>query len=307
MEFFNRKEEVLEIQLTQEGKRSLAMGKFAPYYYDFFDDDVLYDSTKASFDEEQNSSVPRIKEVPRIKTQTIVYGIETDFNTLKPKSADTKKYLYNKNHSALKYPLGFADYSLNNMPSWNLKLNSGVIQTSSFSINYSPEPDYYENIPQLNCSCSYIYEAHKISDEQDQLRYDTLEQYQTLDNLIFYKSDIFEDKTYYIIREINNIFAVLKEYNATFDKENFDIEVFTVEKVEGQKENLTNLFFPPPGQEQIPTDEEQEVIIPLQSTDVGWYFTIAKDAAADSIGVGIGANEFNPYIDESAINSEEPC
>jgi hypothetical protein len=149
MEFFDRKEEVLEIQLTQEGKRLLSRGEFAPYYYQFFDDDILYDPTGCGFDEEQNNSIPRIKETPRIKTQNIVYGIETEFNK---KPQPNKKYLYNKNHDPLKYPLGLGDYSTDYTPAWNLSLISGIINTGSVTTTYSPEADYYEYIPQIYCT-----------------------------------------------------------------------------------------------------------------------------------------------------------
>mgnify|MGYP001267931763 CR=1 FL=1 len=42
MSFFNKKEEVLDIELTQLGKYLLAKGKFKPEYYAFSDDEVLY-------------------------------------------------------------------------------------------------------------------------------------------------------------------------------------------------------------------------------------------------------------------------
>ena len=44
MEFFNRKEEVLDVELTQYGKYLLSVGKFKPSFYAFFDDDVIYDT-----------------------------------------------------------------------------------------------------------------------------------------------------------------------------------------------------------------------------------------------------------------------
>lgn len=85
MGFFDRKEEVIEIQLTQFGKHLLSIGKFKPDQYAFFDDDVLYDikhsatgsATDNNFNskerthisEKQNISESRIKETPRIKTQ----------------------------------------------------------------------------------------------------------------------------------------------------------------------------------------------------------------------------------------------
>ena len=47
MTFLDKKEQVLDIQLTQYGKYLLSKGKLKPVYYSFFDDDVLYDSTYA--------------------------------------------------------------------------------------------------------------------------------------------------------------------------------------------------------------------------------------------------------------------
>ena len=44
MTFFNPKEEVIDIELTPEGKKALSVGRFKPSYYLFFDDNVLYDA-----------------------------------------------------------------------------------------------------------------------------------------------------------------------------------------------------------------------------------------------------------------------
>lgn len=70
MEFFNKKEEVLEVNLTQKGKELFATGKFKPYYYSFFDSDIIYDNGSG---EEQNETVPRIKATPTLKQNTNVY------------------------------------------------------------------------------------------------------------------------------------------------------------------------------------------------------------------------------------------
>ena len=41
MEFFNKKEEVIDLQLTQYGKYLLSLGKFKPVYYAFYDDGIV--------------------------------------------------------------------------------------------------------------------------------------------------------------------------------------------------------------------------------------------------------------------------
>ncbi len=306
MEFFNRKEEVLEIQLTQEGKRLLAKGEFKPFYYEFFDDDILYETEGAGFAEEQNSAVPRIKETPRLKTQNIIYGLETEFK----KQTDSivklygitgskeieqfqKKTPYNKNHDPLKYALGLGDYSRNLAPAWDVLLETGFINTSSVSTTYNSEPDYYEYIPQINCSSSYLYKFRN-----DLENYGTLQDSKTYK--IIYTSEIFKDKTYYVIYEKDNIKATIKEINSTFDKENFDIEIFEVETVDGQKENLKSLYFT--SQDIDPETSVEQ--LKLQPYDVEWFFSIINDEALTAIET---EEEFDPYIDIEAANSQESC
>ena len=77
MEFFNKKEDVLEIKLTQYGKYLLSRGKFKPHYYAFFDDDVLYDGARAGIVEDNNDIEPRIQEnTPSLRVQTSFTDLE---------------------------------------------------------------------------------------------------------------------------------------------------------------------------------------------------------------------------------------
>lgn len=308
MEFFDRKEEVLEIQLTQRGKKLLAEGEFKPHYYQFFDDDILYDTTGCGFDEAQNSSVPRIKETPRPKTLNIVHGVETEFNIekqLKFPKQDKKVYPHNKNHEGLRYALGIADYSKNFMPAWSISLKTGQFTTSSFSQFYSPEPDYYENIPQLYCTCSYLYETKKNKTYE----YISEEEIDKKDDVLYFKSPLYEDQTYYTIRERNNLHIVLNEVNSIFDKENFDVEVFEVQTTSKQKEKLTKLSF----NEIFYLQEDNIIGGPIQDedneikpTDVEWYFGVLNDEDIREAQEATAIPDF-VSVDEAAIDSENPC
>ena len=61
MAFKDKKEEVLEIELTAFGKHLLSKGKFKPVYYSFFDDDVVYDwKYSGDSQEDQNYAETRI-------------------------------------------------------------------------------------------------------------------------------------------------------------------------------------------------------------------------------------------------------
>jgi hypothetical protein len=77
MSFFNKKEEVLKIELTQYGKLALANGTFRPHYYAFYDDDILYDRAYASVTEVQNDIQDRILFQSRLKPSNKIYGAET--------------------------------------------------------------------------------------------------------------------------------------------------------------------------------------------------------------------------------------
>ena len=78
MAFFNKKQEVLDIQLTPYGEDLLSRGKFKPTYYAFFDDDILYDgSGSAGIKETQNNIETRIQdETPKSKIQYVYNGPE---------------------------------------------------------------------------------------------------------------------------------------------------------------------------------------------------------------------------------------
>tara|TARA_B100000242_G_scaffold158033_1_gene112870 strand:- start:86 stop:1861 length:1776 start_codon:yes stop_codon:yes gene_type:complete len=65
--FLDKKERVIDFQLTPYGKHRLAIGKLKPAFYAFFDQGVLYDSEYAGFSEVQNNIHERIKN----KTQFI--------------------------------------------------------------------------------------------------------------------------------------------------------------------------------------------------------------------------------------------
>ena len=59
MEFFDKKQEVLEVKLTPYGRYKLSQGRLKATYYSFFDEGVLYDGQssgegKGGFIEKQN-------------------------------------------------------------------------------------------------------------------------------------------------------------------------------------------------------------------------------------------------------------
>jgi hypothetical protein len=90
MKFLDRKEQVLELHLTQYGKSLLSRGKFKPTHYAFFDDDVVYDSKYMSTGgdtdtnplslEAPTTTSDRIRKAIRPQVQHNYAGAETNMN-----------------------------------------------------------------------------------------------------------------------------------------------------------------------------------------------------------------------------------
>ena len=100
--FLNKKEQVFDIKLTSYGNHLLSIGKFKPMYYEFFDDNILYDGRYAMYTgsnapeksdsgitlrENQNLVHKRIKE----ETQYLetLYNFEYVVNNIAQLSGDT--------------------------------------------------------------------------------------------------------------------------------------------------------------------------------------------------------------------------
>ena len=57
MGFFNKKEDVLHIELTPHGRYLLSIGKLLPSHYRFFDDDSANQTVNAELQRRRNSKL----------------------------------------------------------------------------------------------------------------------------------------------------------------------------------------------------------------------------------------------------------
>lgn len=227
MSFFDEKEEVIDIELTQYGKYILGKGKFNPKYYSFFDDDILYDSDYASVSESQNSVEDRVKDVPIQKTQYIYYGAETEIKKLK--EGVTKIIPTPQKSYSLSAPMGNSSILADKAPAWNIQYLKGEL---SSSVSYLTSSYQTLKIPQLSSSIEYIIEKGE----------------KRLDASSDYNVHIFPDDSFVQINE-DEIVLEIEEQNAPFEIENFYVEVFLCEQEEdknissNKRENLIPLSF----------------------------------------------------------------
>ena len=161
MLFFDQKEEVIDIQLTQFGKHLLAVGAFKPVYYCFYDDDILYNTEKAGFSEHQNDTERRIlEETPRLKTQYLTYSIEESYmiedELIKDKATSKfKKIDRNMDPSVqeriLLYPLREQEVAKQKVPKFEIKMLKEPF-SSEATLYHLTASGIVKKIPQLHVS-----------------------------------------------------------------------------------------------------------------------------------------------------------
>jgi len=241
MKFLNKKEQVIDLEVTPYGKSLLARGRFKPEFYAFFDDDVLYDSEYGGFLEHHNSASARIKEALQLETQAYFYSAEkqvkeaTEFQRLteeekikaremgeEPMDINNKPYVADdavtigtipdRNFST--QPIGRSLLNSSNAPAWNINVLEGSITGSS---QYLTGSHKVLRIPQLNMK-DITYKL-KLSDNIESENFYEFPEAGLLGGKIL---NVVEDS---IVLEV-------EEDNVDFDWKNFDIEVYEVETIE---------------------------------------------------------------------------
>ena len=261
MTFFNRKEEVVELKLTRVGRQKLSTGDFKPAFYEFLDDDVLYDRQNFTEGvvEEQNEIKKRIKEKLTLRAATA------------KQSAPAQDKLYKEENRLIEGLGTFTPYS-NYKPAWKIVAEDGTLFTGSGDLTYFPLEQSQgltvgpsdEKIPQLNLVCEYSYNLGFVPDRKDPFLEQTLLENPNLSIEDLFSSD--EENTYLLFqKEFDDFTISFDEENVLKDKDEYVIEVFKYDySVEDGQDKITKtkLFF----------DNEQ-----IDEQSVFWYFNITTD------------------------------
>lgn len=304
MSFFDQKERVIDIQLTQFGKLLLSKGKFTPEFYAFFDDDVLYDSNFANFEESQNSAQERItKETPALEVQHVYSGRETKVKQINEfiragerteegrfKRLGSKEVQQTpEKHYSLSAPLGTISLDSESAPAWSINVLKGEI---SSSVEFKQGDHQTVRIPQLDMETvewkTTVIKDNPPSTEDESLVENENLQQDELDLEAFTRK--FEDGSFLKIFQ-NFIVLEVEEINTFFENENFDIEVYEVEEEQelfnaGNREVLKPLYFRRKKQEVVNNilldQEDQEFNNPeLDPSYVEYFFDVFVDDEID--------------------------
>jgi|1_EtaG_2_1085319.scaffolds.fasta_scaffold02951_2 hypothetical protein len=302
-EFFDQKEEVLDIELTQHGKYLLSKGLFKPDSYAFFDDDIIYDTNYAGHAEVQNDAHDRIKTSIRPKAQYVFRGIETEFRKTsklrslnfgkdidKPQSTGDKSY-------GLINPIGFNKSNSDRSSAWSVFFAKAPL--SSSAAHYTGSHGFVK-IPQMEMvhKISTLVGMNQIEAELEFIRSNHTEHeiYQAKSNMdkfrekhgtqpeVFSVSEDFEDGTF-LFEEQDYVFLTIKEQNTPNLRENFDIEVFEIrEETDGvtgaSKETLRQLQFlhtPTEIDDFIKETGLDKTYPPATPDHVEYYFALGTD------------------------------
>lgn len=251
MKFLDKKEQVIDIELTQHGKRLLSRGKLKPVFYAFFDDDILYDAEYGGFEENRNDAGDRIRnDTPAVEVQYAYSGIETDVNRIiSQKRTNLARGIEEdilvqgtpEKHYAISSPLGNSSLNDAEAPAWSVNVLQGEI-TGSVTVATGSQPNI--KIPQLNMS-DITYKTTPYMPPLGQPDAGDAggdeEPHRNATDVNF-ASSRFEDGSFIKIREDFLLFEVSEENVDSLSK-NFDIEIFLKEEDPSGQDILIPLLF----------------------------------------------------------------
>lgn len=240
MSFFDKKSEVISVELTQYGKYLLSKGKFKPVYYQFFDNDVIYDNEYGGIVEDRNNAQERIKnETPYLKPQFIFTGVETKLKEqieLKKKLKEiSKKRLNLKETVSLQQtpekiyfgitPLGTSNLD-DTYPSLNIRTHTTKI---SSSYTYKENDTHVMQIPQISLNTTF-YKTRIVYESEEPVPDEFIAQslpFNIEDGPTERTFKLFNDETYISVTP-ESIILELNEINSKDIGDNFEIELFEI-------------------------------------------------------------------------------
>jgi len=293
MKFLNKKEQVLDIQLTPYGRYKLSAGTFKPVYYAFFDDNIIYDIeyVSGSAAETQNEIHERIKkETQYLETQV---SFQERLGGAVVRGGILKDTIYENELNPLTSFSFIGDARLqseeqNVAPAW--KIITMVGTNGNIRASFQGELDTTTTdlaraellITQIDITSSYVLS----SEEPDAIQNSFSNFRETIDST----STFSDGRAIKLTSEAPLVY--LEELNTELLTKNFDIEVFKI-----VDDDFQELYFQsekPQIVDGMMVMEQPEVNNSnLGTGSVEYYFTIFKDEKIDSEVACKHASQFN--------------
>jgi hypothetical protein len=283
MEFFNKKEEVLDLQLTQYGKYLLSIGKLNPAYYTLHDDNVIYDSQFSQGTELQNEARVRIQsDTPTLKTQYNFVSLDSmqakasDFQSIKERTEVVSR------------PLATSNLGSDKIPSWNINTLGGVFLTgSTTSVITSSASSVVQEIPQIGAEVIYYITPVMLGGFSEATieaieigLIDGVEQPVIEGDNIAYVDEILPDGSSFSIDNDDLILQIVED-NTPMGNDNFEVEIF---EVASDGELIPMVFKKEPILivNDILVEAVEEDDVEVDSTFVEYYFDLELDGEISS-------------------------
>jgi hypothetical protein len=240
--FMNKKEQVYDFRLTSYGNYLLAINKFRPTYYAFFDQNIVYDMEYANtgvsglraHKEAQNEISYRIKEnSPYLEGMLLYENIEQNVDIIGENYYEVNRTAVQEKPAfdAFKFYTSIGDSYLDGnpefAPAWKIISLYNDITSSSHADDYSQT-----FIPQINIVSTY---SKRVVSPGQPPELQTAEQ-------VIGSSDLFADGTsIHLIARAPLIYA--EEVNTQLLTNNFEIEVFELEDVSAPTHASGSIIF----------------------------------------------------------------
>jgi hypothetical protein len=296
MTFFNKKEDVIGIELTPYGRSLLSKGKLEPVYYAFFDDDILYDSAAGGFTETNNLIEARIiDETPRVRPPRDLTSVEGSIFTYERSEDETRPHTRMK-LNYMTEPMGTSDQTSDDAPSWKATFIQGEI-TGSVQTTLTGSDKYIRQIPQIESVIEYTMQIRNTSDDPP-VRGQKVSPQRPV-------SQVFQDGTYVEVLE-EQVLSQLREIAGFNFKDSLEVEVFLYDDT--AEENLIPLKFTPRNDQIVDgilLDEVRATQVDIDPTYVEYYINFNTDGNIPSADICEGIKELK--ANDIQVNIEVDC
>jgi len=265
MTFFDKKQDVLKIELTPYGRSLLSSGKLMPKHYAFFDDDIVYDVATIGREETQSQTKNRIvNETPRMRPQrdlTSPEGLITRYE----RTSDSSRPFSELNLNYLTEPIGTSDGTERDSSSWHLTTILGEIDSVESTLQTGDS--HLRQIPQVNMTVEYTMQIRNQRDDhpvRGQVISETIP-----------SSRVFEDGTYLEVLDEQVIARIIEENGFTL-KEGLELEAYMFSEDE---QDLISMKITP-RTKSIVNDmliEPEDNFIEIDSSYLEYYLTVYYD------------------------------